>query len=546
MSLTGVILAGGRGTRMGGRDKGLVSCGGRPMIESVLRRLSPQVDATLIVANRNLAAYRRYGVPVVADDPPANAGPLGGIATGLRAADTDAILIVPCDCPNMARDLAAQLDRARNDKALAAACIDGRLQPLFALIDTALLPELRRFLDAGDRAVHRWYEQQAVAQVDFSDCAAAFGNVNTPGDLHINAPRLLEARSAASSPGPVPREGIGIEQGSVEDRLHRPLRDLRISVTDRCNFRCVYCMPRAAFAGHAFLPRSELLSFEEITHVARAAAALGVHKIRLTGGEPLLRRDLDRLIAMLAGIDGIDDLALTTNGSLLAKRARELKAAGLRRVTVSLDALDPKAFRQLSDTPDAIERVLAGIDAAAAAGLAPIKINMVVKRGVNEDQILTIARRFRHTAHVPRFIEYMDVGNSNGWRNDDVVAADAIRGTIDAAWPLEPIEPRYSGEVARRWRYRDGGGEIGLIASVTQPFCGGCTRARLSAEGKLYTCLFAGNGFDVRDVLREGIGDANLRRRLAGVWMRREDRYSERRAHQGGTRDKIEMSYIGG
>ncbi|HET7370695.1 MAG TPA: GTP 3',8-cyclase MoaA [Gammaproteobacteria bacterium] len=333
----------------------------------------------------------------------------------------------------------------------------------------------------------------------------------------------------------------------MHDRLNRPLRDLRISVTDRCNFRCVYCMPRATFgAGYRFMPRRDLLTFEEIERVARASAALGVRKIRLTGGEPLLRRDIDRLIAMLASIDGIEDIALTTNGSLLAKQANTLKAAGLNRVTVSLDTLDDSGFRRIADSVTPLSSVIAGIEAASRAGLATVKINMVVKRGVNDRDVLTMARRFRHSGHVLRFIEYMDVGNSNGWRSGDVITAATIRDTIAAQWPLEPMEPHYAGEVARRYRYRDGGGEIGFITSISRPFCGDCTRARLSAEGRLYTCLFARDGFDLRALLRGGISDDNLQRRLGALWMRRNDRYSELRVAQTSADDKVEMSYIGG
>jgi GTP 3',8-cyclase len=277
------------------------------------------------------------------------------------------------------------------------------------------------------------------------------------------------------------------------DRLGRPLRDLRISVTDRCNFRCVYCMPKEVFGrDYRFLPREALLTFEEIERLARAFAALGVEKIRITGGEPLVRRDLERLVAMLARIDGLD-LTLTTNGALLPQKARALADAGLRRITVSLDSLDDGVFRAMNDVDFPVARVLAGIEAAAAAGL-PVKVNVVVKRGLNEDSVVDLARHFRGSGHIVRFIEYMDVGHTNGWRMDDVVPAREIVAAIDREFPLEPVEPAYRGEVARRWRYRDGAGEIGVIASVTQPFCGDCTRARISAEGQLYTCLFAVRG----------------------------------------------------
>lgn len=333
----------------------------------------------------------------------------------------------------------------------------------------------------------------------------------------------------------------------VLDRRSRPLRDLRISVTDRCNFRCTYCMPKEVF-GHdfAFLPRAQLLTFEEIVRLARAFAAEGVSKVRLTGGEPLLRRHIEKLIAMLAGIDGIDDIALTTNGSALAAKAPSLKAAGLTRVTVSLDALDDATFEAMNDVGFPVARVLAGIDAAAVAGLAPVKVNMVVRRGVNDHCLAQMAEGFRGTGHILRFIEYMDVGTTNGWRMDDVVTADEIVAAIDERWALEPLGPNYPGEVASRYRYRDGGGEIGVIASVTRPFCGACMRARLSAEGKLYTCLFATDGYDFKAVLRDDADDQRLIETVRSVWGRRGDRYSELRHAQTVTRPKVEMSYIGG
>jgi cyclic pyranopterin phosphate synthase len=333
----------------------------------------------------------------------------------------------------------------------------------------------------------------------------------------------------------------------VLDARQRPLHDLRISVTDRCNFRCVYCMPKEVFGrDFQFLPSSQLLTFEEITRLARLFVGIGVEKIRLTGGEPLLRRDLERLVAMLAGIDGLRDLTLTTNGSLLAQKAQALKDAGLRRVTVSLDSLDDAVFQAMNDVSFPVSRVLAGIEAADAAGLTPIKVNMVVKRGVNDGSIVEMARYFRHTRHILRFIEYMDVGNTNGWRMDEVVRASEIVATLSAVWPLEPVEPTYRGEVANRYRYRDGGGEIGVIASVTQPFCGDCSRARLSAEGQLYTCLFASAGHDLRALLRGGQSDEQLDVFLRGIWQRRSDRYSELRALATPLRPKVEMSHIGG
>ena len=332
----------------------------------------------------------------------------------------------------------------------------------------------------------------------------------------------------------------------VLDSLGRPLQTLRISVTDRCNFRCVYCMPKEVYGrGFKFLERAELLSFEEIERIARVFVSLGVRAVRLTGGEPLIRRDIEGLVARLAAIDGIEDLALTTNGSLLAQKAQALADAGLKRVTVSLDSLDDASFRALNDVGFPVARVLGGIDAAAAAGL-PVKVNAVVKRGVNDGDVVELARQFRGTGHVVRFIEYMDVGHTNGWRLDDVVPAAEIVAAIDAEWPLEPIEPARPDEVARRWRYRDGAGELGVISSVTQPFCGGCARARLSAEGKLYTCLFAVKGHDVRAILRGGASDGELETALAGIWRLRADRYSEIRTAATATSPRVEMSYIGG
>ena len=332
----------------------------------------------------------------------------------------------------------------------------------------------------------------------------------------------------------------------VTDTLRRPLRDLRISVTDRCNFRCVYCMPKEVFGrDYAFLPREQLLSFEEIERLARIFAGHGVEKIRLTGGEPLVRRDLELLVGMLARIEGLD-LTLTTNGSLLPQKAHALADAGLLRITVSLDSLDDEVFRAMNDVDFPVERVLAGIEAAAAAGLTPVKVNMVVRRGLNEDSVLPMARYFRESGHILRFVEYMDVGHTNGWRLHDVVPAAELVAAIGAELPLEPVEPAYRGEVARRWRYRDGGGEIGLIASVTQPFCGDCTRARVSADGKLYTCLFAVRGHDLRAVVRSGASDAELSRLIGDIWRVREDRYSELRTAATAEVPRVEMSYIGG
>ena len=330
------------------------------------------------------------------------------------------------------------------------------------------------------------------------------------------------------------------------DTLGRPVRDLRISVTDRCNFRCVYCMPKEVFGrDYPFLERRELLTFEEIERLARAFVSSGVTKIRLTGGEPLVRRDIEQLVGLLARIDGVD-LTLTTNGALLAEKAAALSAAGLRRVTVSLDSLDDAVFRAMNDADFPVWRVLEGIDAAAQAGLEPVKVNMVVKRGLNEHDVVPMARHFKDSGHILRLIEYMDVGQTNGWRMDDVVPAADIVAAIDAELPLEQVEPNYAGEVARRWRYVDGGGEIGIIASVTQPFCGGCTRARLSAEGRLFTCLFAAKGHDLRSVVRAGVSDAALEEAIARVWTMRRDRYSELRSAETTAARKVEMSYIGG
>jgi len=332
----------------------------------------------------------------------------------------------------------------------------------------------------------------------------------------------------------------------LQDTLGRPVRDLRVSVTDRCNFRCVYCMPKEVYGrDYRFLERRELLTFEEIARLARSFAALGVEKLRLTGGEPLIRRELERLVAMLAEIPGLD-LTLTTNGSLLPQKAQALAAAGLRRVTVSLDSLDDDVFRAMNDVDVPVERVLAGVEAGAAAGLAPIKVNMVVKRGANEDSVLPMAHYFRGSGHIVRFIEYMDVGHTNGWRLDEVVPAAQIVAAIDTEFPLEPLEPNYAGEVARRYRYADGAGEIGVIASVTQPFCGACTRARISAEGRLYTCLFATKGHDLRAALRRGASDEELAEAIAQVWRARGDRYSELRSQETASLPKVEMSYIGG
>jgi cyclic pyranopterin phosphate synthase len=335
------------------------------------------------------------------------------------------------------------------------------------------------------------------------------------------------------------------------DTLGRPLHDLRISVTDRCNFRCTYCMPKEVFGrDYAFLPRDQVLSFEEIERAARAFVALGVEKLRITGGEPLVRRDLSTLIGMLAGLrthDGRDlDLTLTTNGAALSAMARPLADAGLHRVTVSLDSLDDAVFGAMNGVDFPVARVLDGVDAALEAGLAPVKINMVVRRGVNESSIVPMARWARETGVTLRFIEYMDVGHSNGWRLDEVVPAQELIDTIGSVWPAEPADPNYRGEVAGRWRYLDGLGEFGVISSVTRPFCRDCTRARLSADGKLYTCLFAVAGRDVRAVLRDGSTDEELVAFLSEVWRARDDRYSELRSQSTSDLPKIEMFAMGG
>ncbi|QBI21782.1 GTP 3',8-cyclase MoaA [Egibacter rhizosphaerae] len=333
----------------------------------------------------------------------------------------------------------------------------------------------------------------------------------------------------------------------VVDQYQRPLRDLRVSVTDRCNFRCRYCMPRELFGpDHAFLDREELLTFEEITRVVRIAAGLGARKIRLTGGEPLVRRDLPTLVAMLTEVDGIEDIGLTTNGSLLRAQAPALYEAGLRRLTISLDSIDENVFTAMADTPIPLRQVLDGIAAAAEAGFDPIKVNAVVKRGVNDDGIVDLARFGREHGVIVRFIEYMDVGTTNGWRLDEVVPSRQVVELIHEAFPIEPVDPAYTGEVADRWRYLDGGGEVGVISSVTEPFCATCTRARLSAVGEVYTCLFGAQGYDLRSLLRGGASDEELADALAGLWRVRTDRYSELRTEETAQQQKVEMSYIGG
>ncbi|TVO65806.1 GTP 3',8-cyclase MoaA [Denitromonas ohlonensis] len=336
------------------------------------------------------------------------------------------------------------------------------------------------------------------------------------------------------------------EPFKLTDQRGRPVRDLRISVTDRCNFRCVYCMPRAVFGkDYTFLARSELLSFEEIVRIARIFVANGVRKIRITGGEPLLRRNVDQLIKALAALPEVE-VTLTTNGVLLPRMAQKLADAGLRRVTVSLDALDDEIFKKINDADFPVADVLAGIEAARDAGLMPVKVNMVVKRGVNDHQIVDMARHFKGSGHILRFIEFMDVGASNGWRLDDVVPSREVIDRIHAVFPLESSQPNYTGEVAERWRYLDGDGEVGVISSVTQAFCSTCTRIRLSTEGKLYTCLFANEGHELRAPLRGGASDEELAAIIHRTWQARSDRYSEIRTENTHELKRIEMSYIGG
>ena len=337
----------------------------------------------------------------------------------------------------------------------------------------------------------------------------------------------------------------------IADLFGRPLRDLRISVTDRCNFRCPYCMPAEIFGeAYEFLPKDEILTFEEISRLATLFVDVGVNKLRITGGEPLLRVDLSKLISQLAAIPGADDITLTTNGYLLAQQATQLAEAGLDRITVSLDSLDDEVFKRMNGRGFGTRRVLDGIGRASEAGLNPVKINAVVQKGVNDHTLVDLARHFKGTGHIVRFIEYMDVGNRNGWKLDEVVSAAEIVAMIDAELPLEPAEPNYVGEVANRWRYRDGSGEIGVIASVTQPFCANCTRARLSTDGKLYTCLFATDGVDLRGPMRQGASDADLAEIIAGAWSVRRDRYSEERTElttaEAAARTKVEMYHIGG
>jgi cyclic pyranopterin phosphate synthase len=356
--------------------------------------------------------------------------------------------------------------------------------------------------------------------------------------------------SAQTRPG-IPGSAVPPAGHPLLDARRRPLRDLRISVTDRCNFRCTYCMPREVFGSdYAFMPQTELLSFEEITRIATVGVGLGIEKIRLTGGEPLLRKNLERLIEMLARLRTLQgkpvELALTTNGTLLAKKASLLKEAGLHRVTVSLDALDQQLFKRMSDSAVSVKTILDGLDEATRVGLAPVKVNMVVRKGVNDDELIPMARHFRHSGHILRFIEFMDVGTTNGWNMSEVVTGAEIIERIGAEFPLEPIEAGYRGEVASRWRYVDQAGEIGVITSVSQPFCGDCTRARLSPEGQLFLCLFAGQGYDLRSLVRGRGTDEEIAARIASIWTGRGDHYSELRGRETDSRRKIEMSYIGG
>ena len=358
--------------------------------------------------------------------------------------------------------------------------------------------------------------------------------------------KIVIAVGDERAPLPIPADSASMGE-PLADTRGRALRDLRISVTDRCNFRCVYCMPREVFdADYPFLPHAQILTFEEIARLARVFRGLGTEKIRLTGGEPLLRHGIDRLVAMLRDAVPEIDLTLTTNGSALKAQARSLKAAGLNRVTVSLDSLDDETFRKMNDADFPVAKVLEGIEAAAAAGLAPIKVNVVVKRGINDHQVVDLARHFRGSGHIVRFIEFMDVGSTNGWRMDDVIPSKEIVQRIGAQFPLEAIGANYAGEVAERWRYRDGKGEIGVISSVTQAFCSTCTRARLSTDGQLFTCLFARRGYDLKGPMRAGADDAALARAVDAIWRVRADRYSEIRTAATARERKVEMSFIGG
>ncbi len=339
-----------------------------------------------------------------------------------------------------------------------------------------------------------------------------------------------------------------LQQQPLSDALGREIHDLRVSVTDRCNFRCVYCMPKEVFGrGYKFLAKKELLTFEEIERLVRIFTELGVRKIRLTGGEPLVRSELEHLIEKIAAVHGIEDISLTTNAALLtARRAQSLRSAGLGRVNVSLDALDDETFKAVNDVGVSVQKVLDGINNASEANFDSVKVNMVVKRGMNEHSILPMARYFHGSGQILRFIEFMDVGNTNRWHDDAVITGAEIIDMIQTELPLEQIDPNYRGEVASRWQYKDGGGEIGVISSVSQPFCGDCSRARLSAVGKLYTCLFAADGFNLMDLLRNGATDIDVESKLRALWSRRRDRYSETRTVESVLLPKVEMSHIGG
>jgi cyclic pyranopterin phosphate synthase len=361
-------------------------------------------------------------------------------------------------------------------------------------------------------------------------------------------PKTVIALNDLRSPLAIPPMREGAPAAPLGDTLGRALRDLRISVTDRCNFRCTYCMPKEVFdADYAFLPHDEVLAFEEIVRLARIFHAVGgIQKVRLTGGEPLLRRDIESLVEMLrAALPGVD-LTLTTNGSALKAKARALKAAGLDRITVSLDSLDDATFRAMNDVDFPVAKVLEAIDAAAGAGFGSVKVNMVVKRGVNDHQVVEMARHFRGSGHVVRYIEFMDVGSTNGWQMNDVIASAEVVRRIHQSFPLEPVGSQYAGEVAKRWRYADGAGEIGVISSVTHAFCSSCTRARLSTDGQLYTCLFAQRGYDLKKLVRGGAADEEIAAAICGIWQHRADRYSEIRTAQTARDRKVEMSFIGG
>ncbi|MBI2764477.1 MAG: GTP 3',8-cyclase MoaA [Chloroflexi bacterium] len=371
-------------------------------------------------------------------------------------------------------------------------------------------------------------------------------SVDAPETSHVRGTDAItdSGLSAQHSAPPIRYAGKDM---TLRDALDRPLRDLRVSVTDRCNFRCTYCMPKEVFGpGYQFLERDEILTYEEIARLACIFVAHGVEKVRLTGGEPLVRRDLARLVAMLAEIGGLRDLTITTNGSLLRRQARALKDAGLKRITVSLDSLDEATFQRMNDAGVSVATVLDGIAAAQEVGLAPIKVNAVIERGVNDGTMVELARHFKDTGVILRFIEFMDVGTTNGWNMDRVVPLREMAARINAELPIEPAGPNYRGEVAKRWRYRDGGGELGFISSISQPFCGDCTRARLSPEGELFTCLFGSHGHDFRALLRSGKSDAEIAAFLSAAWRIRDDRYSELRSEETMALQRVEMSHIGG